>query len=309
MNIDGLGAPFLTTLGLAALLGFRHGFDADHIAVVDGMTRARQLHRSYWTARWVGLQFAAGHSLTIMVAALLLFGQGAALPAWLDGLGVIISTVLLLVIACSNLAHALSPAASGIKPMGPVAALLFRLTGRELHPALVGVAFALSLDSLAQAALFASHGGSVGAAAGVAAGAAGAAGAVAVAGVAAVGAGAASGLLASAASGGIAAVAALAAAFGAGMVAADAGNGLLLAWFSQRSDRLAQQASRWSSAFIALIALATAGAVLLRQTQTGFAQAWESAGVWTGVGLMGLTSLVFVLRLMRQRARAAHARA
>jgi nickel/cobalt transporter (NiCoT) family protein len=288
MNIEWMGTPFLTTLGLALLLGFRHGFDADHIAVVDGMTRARQLHRSYWTARLVGLQFAAGHSAAILVAALLLFGQGAALPDWLDGLGVIISTVLLLVIACSNLAHALSPAANGVKPLGPVAALLFRITGRELHPALVGVAFALSLDSLAQAAFFATHGGS-GVAGGVAAGAlANAAGGVS-------------------AGGGIAAVAALAAAFGTGMMAADAGNGLLLAWFAQRSDRLASQASRWSSAFIALIALATAGTVLLRQTQADFAQAWEAAGLWTGLGLMALTTSVYLWRLWLQRARASRA--
>ncbi len=268
MNIEWMGTPFLTTLGLALLLGFRHGFDADHIAVVDGMTRARQLHRSYWTARLVGLQFAAGHSAAILVAALLLFGQGAALPDWLDGLGVIISTVLLLVIACSNLAHALSPAANGVKPLGPVAALLFRITGRELHPALVGVAFALSLDSLAQAAFFATHGSG-------------------------------------AAAGGIAAVAALAAAFGTGMMAADAGNGLLLAWFAQRSDRLAQQASRWSSAFIAVIALATAGTVMLRHTNTGFEQLWEAAGLWSGVGLMLMTSGVYGWRLWLQRARAA----
>jgi high-affinity nickel-transport protein len=269
MQTELVNAGFLATCGLAGMLGFRHGFDADHIAVVDGMTRARQLHRSYWTARLVGLQFAAGHSATILLAALLLFGQGAALPDWLDGLGTVISIVLLSVIAVSNLAHALSPAQKGVRPLGPVAALLFRITGRELHPALVGVAFALSLDSLAQAAFFAAHGGSSGA------------------------------------TGGMAAVALLALAFGAGMMLADAGNGLLLAWFSQRSDQLARQASRFSSAFIAIVALATVAAMLLRQTQTGFARAWDHAGVWTGVGLVLLTSAVYLLRLLMQRARGA----
>lgn len=271
MDIDLSTPGFLITLGLAGLLGFRHGFDADHIAVVDGMTRSRQLHGSYWSARLVGLQFAAGHSATILVAALLLFGQGTALPAWLDGLGVAVSLTLLLVIAGSNLAHALSPPADGQRPLGPMAVLLFRLTGRELHPALVGVAFALSLDSLAQAAFFASHGGS-------------------------------------AAGGGIAAVSLLALAFGAGMMLADAGNGLLLAWFAQRSDGLARQASRFSSAFIAAVALLTVMAVVLRETRVGFAQAWESAGVWTGVGLVLLTSAVYALRLRVQRSRRAAAR-
>ena len=269
MTAELMTPGFLAALGLAALLGFRHGFDADHIAVVDGMTRSRQLHGSYWTARLVGLQFAAGHSATILIAALLMFGQGAALPAWLDGLGVVISMVLLLVIATSNLAHAITPAADGVRPIGPMAALLFRITGRELHPALVGVAFALSLDSLAQAAFFASH-GSHGA---------------------------------SGASGGIGAVALLAVVFGGGMMLADAGNGLLLAWFAQRSDRLASQASRFSSGFIAVVALATVAAVALRETRAGFAQAGEAAGIWTGVGLVLLTSTVYVLRLLLQRAR------
>lgn len=268
---DLMNPGFLATLGLAALLGFRHGFDADHIAVVDGMTRSRQLHHNYWTARLVGLQFAAGHSAAILVAALLMFGQGAALPMWLDGLGVAISLVLLLVIAASNLAHAITPAADGVRPIGPMAALLFRITGRELHPALVGVAFAMSLDSLAQAAFFASHGGS-------------------------------------SATGGIVAVALLAAVFGAGMMLADAGNGLLLAWFAQRSDRLAHHASRFSSAFIAVVALATVTAIALRQTQASFAQAWEHAGIWTGVGLVLLTSAVYMLRLLLQRTRGAAVR-
>ena len=58
MSLPAIGAGVVPALALAALLGFRHGFDADHIAVVDGMTRARQLHRSYWSSRAVGLQFA-----------------------------------------------------------------------------------------------------------------------------------------------------------------------------------------------------------------------------------------------------------
>lgn len=274
MNIELWSPGFLATLGLAGLLGFRHGFDADHIAVVDGMTRSRQLHHSYWSARLVGLQFAVGHSAAILVAALLMFGQGAALPQWLDGLGVVISIVLLLVIAGSNLAHALTPARGAERPLSPMAALLFRVTGRELHPALVGVAFAMSLDSLAQAALFASHGG---------------------------------GATSPGSPGGIGTVALLAAVFGAGMMLADAGNGLLLAWFAQRSDRLASQASRFSSAFIAVVAMATVTAVVLRETRVGFAQAWESAGVWTGVGLVLLTSTVYATRLLLQRARRAAA--
>ena len=274
MTPDTLDSGLGAALALAALLGFRHGFDADHIAVVDGMTRARQLQGSYWSARGVGLQFAAGHSATILVAALLFFGQGAALPDWLDGLGLYISATLLLLIAASNLVHAFSASSPAVRPMGPVAALLFRLTGQRLHPALVGVAFALSLDSLAQAALFASHGGDGGTG-----GTAGAAG--------------------------MGTVALMAAVFGLGMMVADASNGLLLSWFAQRSDTLARRASRWSSGFIAVIALATVAASVLRESKDGFAQAWEHAGVWVGVCLMLVTVAVYSVRIVLQRARAA----
>jgi hypothetical protein len=122
----------------------------------------------------------------------------------------------------------------------------------------------MSLDSLAQAAFFAARGGDIS---------------------------------------GIGAVALMAGVFGLGMMVADATNGLLLSWFAQRSDRLARQASRFSSGFIAIIALLTAGAGLLRESQDGFAQAWEHAGVWVGVGLMLTTCTFYGLRLLLQRAR------
>ncbi len=265
VSTQALGASLLSSLALVGMLGFRHGFDADHIAVVDGMTRARQLHHSYWTSRLVGLQFALGHSAVILLASLLLYRQSVALPHWLDGLGMVISTVFLLVIAASNLAHALRPAA-GPAPVGPVTATLLRLTGRQLHPVLVGMAFAMSFDALAQAAFFASRGSEFS---------------------------------------GLGAVALLAGVFGLGMMLADATNGALLNWFASRSDRLARQASRFSSGFIALIAMLTAGAGLLRGLEAGFAQVWDDMGLWLGVGLLALTSLVYAARIAVQRARLA----
>ena len=274
--VQALGPGLLPSLLLVAVMGFRHGFDADHIAVVDGMTRARQLHRSYWASRLVGLQFAAGHSLMILLASLFFFSQRAAVPAWLDGLGLWVSVVFLLVIALSNGAHALWPRVGagrtdgGVAPVGPVAALIFRATGSRLHPALVGVAFALSFDSMAQAAFFAARGGELA---------------------------------------GLTAVVLMAALFGLGMMVADAVNGALLAWCAGRSDQAARQASRVSSAFVALIALSTAGAALLREGHEGFAELWERGGVWVGVGLLALTLLVYAVLISVHKARASAAAA
>lgn len=265
MNLPLLGDGMTATLLLVGLLGFRHGFDADHIAAVDGMTRARQLHHSYWTARLVGLQFAAGHSATILVAALVFFSHRFAVPAWLDGLGLVISMGFLLLIAAVNLGHALRPARDSTRPTGVLSGLLLRLTGHHLHPALVGMAFALSFDSMAQAAYFATQGDALRDVPG------------------------------------FGAVALLAGVFGLGMMVADATNGALLSWFAARSDALAQRASRFSSAFIACIALATAAAGMARQAQGDFAALWERAGVGLGVGLMGLTLAVYALRILHQR--------
>lgn len=264
MTIEGLDASLATSLLLVGVLGFRHGFDADHIAAVDGMTRVRQL-QGFWTSRLVGAQFALGHSGVILLASLVLHGQSVALPPWLDGVGMAISTCYLLTIAASNLAHALRPPSDRARPPGPFAAALMRVTGRQLHPALVGMAFALSFDSMAQAAFFASRGGQFG---------------------------------------GISAVLLLAAAFGLGMMIADAANGALLNWFAVRSDALARRASRFSSGFIALMALVTVTAGVLREFRQDFAATWEDLGIWAGVGLVALTSTVYSIRITLQKARA-----
>lgn len=268
-----LESNFINVLMLVGLLGFRHGFDADHIAAIDGLTRARQLllggPRSYWATRWVGAQFALGHSAVIGLVSLLLVGQSATLPTWLDGLGLFISVGFLLIIAATNLAHAFGPRGTAPLQAGPLSAALLRVTGGQLHPALVGMAFAMSFDAFGQAAFFASHGHELSS---------------------------------------TMAVVMLASVFGVGMLLADAANGALLNWFAQRSDALAQRASRWSSAFIASIALLTAAASIARTQHGTFARAWDDAGLWAGLGLMVVVCAVYGLRLMAQASRPRAAR-
>ncbi len=232
----------LSGLALVGLMGLRHGFDADHIAVVDGLTRSRSVERSAWAARWVGLQFAAGHSAVILLAALLLYHQSAALPAWLDGLGRVISSVFLLVVGASSAQqawHGRGRAAHRASLSG----MLLRLTGRHLHPALVGMAFALSFDALAQALFFASQGSSPS---------------------------------------GLCQVVALAGVFGAGMVVSDALNGALLGWASAQGDAWSRRMGRAFSAAVALLALGTAAWGLARVVSPWADAAWGGIEPWLG---------------------------
>ncbi|MGO9402375.1 MAG: hypothetical protein ACLPVW_02765 [Terriglobales bacterium] len=55
----------------AAIFGFRHGFDYDHIAAISDITSAQ-------TSRWRGMRRGLLYSLT--VGALFLFGSSGLLP-------------------------------------------------------------------------------------------------------------------------------------------------------------------------------------------------------------------------------------
>jgi high-affinity nickel-transport protein len=201
-------------LALAAALGFRHGLDPDHIAVVDNMTRVRQL-QGFWNSRFVGAQFALGHGAVIVAASMLLHMVGATLPGWLNETGVVISTSFLLMTGASSLAYALRRTGTVPHAHGLLSRAFAAMTGSKLHPALIGMAFAFSMDAIAQAAFFAARGTEL--------------------------------------SGGVGVVL-LATSFGCGMLVADAANGALLNWFTSQIDRLDGGASRISSAFIALTA-------------------------------------------------------
>ncbi|HLH77054.1 MAG TPA: carbohydrate porin [Candidatus Binataceae bacterium] len=66
-----------SVLGLGALcflFGLRHGFDADHIAAIDNVTR--KLRQDGKRSLTIGVFFALGHSATVMLLCLLMIAAG-----------------------------------------------------------------------------------------------------------------------------------------------------------------------------------------------------------------------------------------
>lgn len=141
------------------LLGMRHGFDADHLATIDGLTRLNRRADRAWSRR-CGALFSLGHGAVVMVIAALvgLASTHWAPPGWLDGLGTLISIAFLLALGVLNLRAVLAAEpGTPVAPVGLKGRWLGRLTQARspLGVAGVGSLFALSFDTVSQSALFA----------------------------------------------------------------------------------------------------------------------------------------------------------
>ena len=245
----------LASSGLLLALGFRHGLDPDHIAVVDGMTRLRHNGSACWKARLTGFQFAAGHSLTILLATFVFYLYGVQLPEWLDAVGLWISTFFLLWLAYRNFKFCFSGRDEHHHAGGPVQRKILQAMGPLAHPMGVGFGFAISFDSLAQAGLMAAKGHELG---------------------------------------GFFAIVALALSFGAGMVMADASNGLLMHWLINRSHQLAHQAGRIMSGVVATLSLTVVAVGHSSQQFTQLEEIWDAWGGYIGIGVTGIALLVYI---------------
>ena len=144
---------------LVFLLGLKHGFDADHLAAIDGLSRHNARHGRAF-ARYCGLLFSLGHGVVVLGVALAVgLASGTwNTPPWLELGGAWFSIVFLSLIGIVNLRAVLAAAPQEVvAPVGIKCRLLGRLThaARPWSVALVGGLFALSFDTVSQSALFA----------------------------------------------------------------------------------------------------------------------------------------------------------
>lgn len=144
---------------LVFMLGLKHGMDPDHLATIDGMTRANSILRPR-LSRWAGLLFSLGHGMTVILAAgvISVLARTWQVPDWFESLGAWISIGFLMVLGFINLYVVFRVPSGQVVKIAGVKSHLFRfLFARMQHPGwmlLVGALFALSFDTMSQVAFF-----------------------------------------------------------------------------------------------------------------------------------------------------------
>ena len=263
----------IASLAVAFALGLRHGFDPDHLATIDALTRWNQAHRPR-IARWCGLLFSLGHGSMVAGAgvAFALGAQAAMLPEWLETAGSVVSIAILVLLAMLNLVTVWqTPADQLATPAGLRSRLLGRIARRS-HPlsiALVGALFAVSFDTASQATLFAAY--------------------------ALPRTDAAAWLIATW----------LGAAFTVGMLVTDGLNGLWMSRLIGRSDRRALIASRIMGLAVAAMALAIAGVGLAGLAGSPAGEWIDGRELWVGAGVIGWMVLAFLIGMALARSSSA----
>lgn len=252
---------------LVFVLGLKHGFDADHLATIDGLTRFNARNNPRW-ARYCGVLFSLGHGAVVVAIALAVsaLAQRWQTPQWLEDFGAGISIAFLVALGLLNL-HAVAHTHPNqvVRPVGLKGRFLGRLS-RAASPglvALVGALFALSFDTISQAALFA---------------------------------------LSASQFGGWRHALALGLLFMLGMLASDGFNGFWIARLISRADQVARVASRVMSLAVAGVSLLVAGYGIARLAWPEVASWGEGKELLLGSGVMAVIAGSFVLALWLTRA-------
>lgn len=154
---DLMQQSWIVLVCMALLLGIQHGFDLDHLATIDSMTRTVSGNRKL--SRKVGMLFSFGHGLVVMCISVMI-GSGllqTQSPEWLNGFGSWISIGFLFIFGLMNLwnvfhAHSKVPHSSHI-----LYYLFNSYKPKRYHTIWIisiGALFAFSFDTFSQVALF-----------------------------------------------------------------------------------------------------------------------------------------------------------
>jgi high-affinity nickel-transport protein len=268
--VDDLPSTWTALCALAFILGAKHGFDADHLATIDGLTRynARGNPR---LARFCGSLFSLGHGAVVLAVAL---AAGALAsrweaPQWLALTGASVSVAFLFGLAFLNL-HAVMTTHPHdvVRPAGLKGRLLGRILTVRTPWAVAGVGalFAVSFDTVSQAALFA---------------------------------------LAAGHFGGVGHAMAVASLFVAGMLVVDGINGAWLSKLIRRADRRAVVASRVMALAVAGLSLAVGLFTVAKLVLPGV-DAWaEGRELWFGGAVVAGVLVAFSVGMLVARREAA----
>lgn len=142
---------------LMLLLGLRHGFDPDHIAIIDSVgVRYMKFHPGL--AKWTGTLFAAGHGSVVTAIAVMISifshswnfsARTWAVLEWLPG-------IILIAVGLINLRMLLT--SKVYQPRGVKMFFLPKKLQNSTHPlaiVLIGALFAMVFDTNTQAAAWA----------------------------------------------------------------------------------------------------------------------------------------------------------
>jgi high-affinity nickel-transport protein len=268
MNLSELPHDLLGLALVVLMLGIKHGFDPDHLAAIDGLTRYNAQSRPR-LASLAGALFAAGHGIVVVGVALgvSLLAQAWQPPHWLQSFGAWMAIGLLVLLALLNIAGVLrTPGHEAAHLVGWRSGAFGRLLNARKPAAVVGVGalFALSFDTVSLAALFA---------------------------------------LSASQFGGWRPALLLALLFMAGMLVTDGINGWWIARLVRRSDETARVASRVMALSVAGVSLLTATLAAASQTLPAAAAWTEGKAIWFSAGIVVWVFGSYVLgrRLARSR--------
>jgi high-affinity nickel-transport protein len=267
--MDALPATWTALCALAFALGLRHGFDADHLATVDGLTRYNARINAA-LARLCGTLFSLGHGAVVALVAIAtatLASQWRT-PGWLEYTGVVVSIAFLFGLAFLNVRAVWIAAPDAVvAPAGIKGRVLGRIMTVHRPAAIAGVGalFALSFDTISQAALFA---------------------------------------LAASRFGGVVEALIVAGLFVLGMLVVDGVNGLWISRLIRRADRTAAIASRVMALAVAALSLAV-GLFTVAKLVVPDVDLWaERHELWLGGMVVAGVLVAFTTGMMAARRRA-----